>query len=97
MEVVINIPDETYKATCNGSMLPPDVKNVVEAIKNGTPLPKGHGDLIDRRELKECMEIMNTIKGESKYAVRTEDIKNTPVIIKCVTLTTDAIQQVQTL
>ena len=50
MQIVIDIPEDTYKATCNESMLPPDVKNVVNAIKNGTPLPKGHEDLIDRDE-----------------------------------------------
>lgn len=48
MRVVIDISEDSYKATCSGSMLPPDVKNVVNAIKNGTVLPKGHGDLIDR-------------------------------------------------
>ena len=47
MELVIKIPEESYKATCNGCMLPPDVENVVQGIKNGIPLPKGHGDLID--------------------------------------------------
>ena len=47
MQIVIDIPEETYKATCNGCMLPPDVENVVQGIKNGTPLPKGHGRLID--------------------------------------------------
>ena len=47
IELVIKIPEDSYKATCNGCMLPPDVENVVQGIKNGTPLPKGHGDLID--------------------------------------------------
>ena len=38
MKLIIDISEETYKATCNGSMLPPDVKNVVDAIKNSTSL-----------------------------------------------------------
>lgn len=49
-EIVLKIPEETYKNTCNGSMLPPDVTNVINAIKNSTPLPKGHGKLIDADE-----------------------------------------------
>ena len=53
MELVIKITEDTYKATCSGSMLPPHVENVVNAIKNSTPLPKGHGDLIDRKDLIE--------------------------------------------
>lgn len=47
MELIIKISEDSYKATCNGHMLPPDVENVVRGIKNGTPLPEGHGDLID--------------------------------------------------
>ena len=42
MKIVIDISEETYKATCNESMLPPNVENVISGIKNGTPLPKGH-------------------------------------------------------
>ena len=42
MKLIIDIPEETYKATCDGCMLPPDVENVVQGIKRGTPLPKGH-------------------------------------------------------
>ena len=38
MQIVIDIPEDSYKATCNGCMLPPDVENVVQGIKNGTPL-----------------------------------------------------------
>jgi len=52
IELVIKISEDSYKATCNGWMLPPDVENVVQGIKNGTPLPKGHGRLIDADALK---------------------------------------------
>lgn len=52
------------------------------AIKNGTPLPKGHGRLIDADTLDECKEMMNTIMGECKYAVRMDDIRNSPTIIE---------------
>lgn len=36
IELAIKIPEDSYKATCNGCMLPPDVENVVQGIKNGT-------------------------------------------------------------
>lgn len=62
IELVIKIPESSYRATCNGCMLPPDVDNVVQAIKNGIQLPKGHGDLIDRKELlKQPINIAKTI------------------------------------
>ena len=38
IEFVIKISEDSYKATCNGYMLPQDVKNVVQGIKNGIPL-----------------------------------------------------------
>ena len=50
MQLIIDISEDSYKATCNGCMLPPDVKNIVQGIKNGTPLPKGHGKIIDVNE-----------------------------------------------
>ena len=53
IELVIKISEDSYKATCNGWMLPSDVENVVQGIKNGTPLPKGHGKLGDLDALRE--------------------------------------------
>lgn len=50
MKIVIKIPEDSYEATCNGCMLPPDVENVVNAIKNGKPLKKGHGRLIIEKD-----------------------------------------------
>lgn len=76
IELVIKIPEDSYKATCNSCMLPPDIKNVVNAIKQGTLLPKGHGRLIDADELEECKEMMDTISDGSNYAVRMDDIRN---------------------
>lgn len=40
IKLVIKISEDSYKATCNGWMLPPDVENVVQGIKNGQPLPE---------------------------------------------------------
>lgn len=57
MKLIIDISKESYKALCNGCMLPPDVDNVVQGIKNGTPLPKGHGRLGDLDALEKlCIE-----------------------------------------
>jgi hypothetical protein len=56
MKIVIDISDDTYKAVCNGCMLPPDVENVVNAIINGTSLPEHHGRLVDADKLiRECL------------------------------------------
>ena len=51
MEIVINIPDELYNkyvsvylSRGNGKTI---TYNLLKAIKNGTPLPKGHGRIVD--------------------------------------------------
>jgi len=51
MKIVIDIPEEWFCRLQNewGWAL---AENVREAIKNGTPLPKGHGPLIDADALK---------------------------------------------
>ena len=49
MQIVIDIPEDEYKKTQNDVYVIYD--KMYSAIKNGIPLPKGHGDLIDRAEL----------------------------------------------
>ena len=50
MQVVIEIPEEMYKWVNDVNKFFDNygTSDFVELIKNGTPLPKGHGDLIDR-------------------------------------------------
>ena len=50
MQIVIKIPEREYERLMN--MKYPMTATVLEtAIRRGTPLPKGHGDLIDRNKL----------------------------------------------
>lgn len=49
MQIVINIPDEAYRKLITGEY---DYGDMNIIIKNGTPLPKGHGGLVDYEELK---------------------------------------------
>jgi hypothetical protein len=44
MKVLIDIPDEAYKAIKNSTK---PLLYVEHLIQEGTPLPKGHGRLID--------------------------------------------------
>lgn len=61
MEIVIDIPEWKYKSICEGVEaskrcgvvgIDPDIH---EAIANGTPLPKGHGELIDKDVVLDMM------------------------------------------
>lgn len=54
MQIVVNIDEYTYKDIKKGKIYS-SIRDVpqesVLAIANGTPLLKGHGDLIDRKDL----------------------------------------------
>lgn len=60
MQIVIELPDETYKDIkeensiygINNGLSARITGKVVGAIQNGTPLPKGHGRLIDADDLR---------------------------------------------
>ena len=59
MEIIINIPEETYKALvinqyCGSKS---DLENII--IK-GTPLPAAHGKIIDADDLMEEMKVTRT-------------------------------------
>lgn len=47
MQIVINIHEKDYQSMKNGHI----PYSVLSAIMKGTPLPKGHGKLIDADEL----------------------------------------------
>ena len=76
MELVIKIHEKDYQSIKNGYI----PFSVLDAVAKGTPLPEHHGRLIDADELEECIELMNTINGETKYAVRWDDIRNMATI-----------------
>ena len=76
-EILIRMTEKQYDSLNEMSLI-----ELHSIIRNGIPLPKGHGRLIDADELEECKEIMNTISGESKYAVRMDDIRNMQTIIE---------------
>ena len=53
MEVLINLPDGMYEQIKDSSTIfRDDERTCYEAVKTGTPLPKGHGELIDKRSLE---------------------------------------------
>lgn len=82
MELVIKLSDKEYNELQSASYYNFDKYTAYLAMKNGTPLPKGHGRLIDADELEECKEMMNDIMDESKYAIRMDDVRNVPTIIE---------------
>lgn len=89
MQIVIEIPNGCYEELNNGQFPVQDAYRLVAWIKDGTPLPKGHGDLIDRSEISipydicdgdeamgyvnEVSAIIETDKRESEEQEMTEE------------------------
>jgi len=87
MQIVIDIPDDVYKRALVykdvqlASNRANDLSELITAVANGTPLPKGHGDLIDRGQtLKECYDI--PIDGDVFKVVQYETLLGVPTLIE---------------
>lgn len=72
MQIVIDMLDGLYNQISkiqNGSMAAGDLLN---CIKNGIPLPEGHGDLIDRDEIL-SVAWQNFYKHENEWEKKDKD------------------------
>jgi hypothetical protein len=84
IELVIKIPEEKLNIIKN-SIYDPDI---YKAIANGTPLPKGHGRIVDIGKIDEDkIESDNpiiylTVNGEYIEAVSLDYLNNLPTIIE---------------
>jgi len=83
MKIVIDIDDHEYieikedvKFFRDKNMVVP---HLYKAIINGTPLPKGHGDLKDMNDL--CYKSRYGCKGNCDY-LHTCDLYDAPTIIE---------------
>ena len=56
MKVVIDVSEKVYNHFCRGCRFFDEVEEAIIAITDGTPLPKGHGRLIDADVLVDGME-----------------------------------------
>lgn len=79
MEIVIEISEEEYNRMKEKKMFG-NVTVWKNAICNGTPLPKGHGDLIDRSTLEPDTEWSDWDDGWISYSYG--QIADADVVIK---------------
>ena len=94
MQIVINIPEVFYEALkktdtmVSGQRSGKTLMSVIySAVANGTPLPKNHGDLIDRDKLLNTLEELEWIRvncsiDEDNTNVLEDIIAEIPTIIK---------------
>ena len=91
MEILIQIPDDMFRRIAEAQSAPDmfgtDIVNGLNAIKGGTPLPKGHGRLIDA----DCLctgcgihtcDCVGDCDKCSDCVVSYDDIKNAETIIE---------------
>lgn len=84
MKLVIDIPEEVRAAISEMGLLriPKDMqKSVDRAIQKGTPLPEGHGDLIDAQEEMSQMRSYNYDTYED-YERAFDMLDKAPAVIK---------------
>ena len=78
MQLVINIYEKDYQSILNSGQVP---YGVVYAIMNGTPLPKGHGELKDINAIRQKLMIWDyKVNAIPNYAWKC--IEDAPIIIE---------------
>ena len=97
IELVIKIPEEVkHKVYAYGlSLCPSDKEQLIHAIMNGTPLPKGHGrlgdlDILFNKAIKHRKTYMEAELGDSGYCrgklhayeLYVEEVENADTIIE---------------
>ena len=83
MQIIINIPDTTYeKMKIIKEKGTYEEEYLKQIILDGTPLPKNHGDLIDRNELLDCSYEIDSFYCLYDLVVSVDDVKDAPTIIE---------------
>ena len=67
MQIVIDMPEEVLNSfkTSKGKFICENGYDLIQGIKDGTPLPKGHGRLIDADELYDSLIFPNSLFGKA--------------------------------
>ena len=83
IELVVKIPEEAYKLLKNEGVDWLGAEHILNAVANGTPLPKGHGDIIDRNKIEYMKAIHDLKYGEITASECATKIKySAPTIIE---------------
>ena len=76
MQIIIDIPKEMWERVKEGYV----PLGISKHLRNGTPLPKGHGDLIDRTEFAEW--VVTKSRDKLMYTYYLDALNTQNVIIK---------------
>lgn len=81
IELVIKIPDYIVESVKNSNICPYEKFKIYDAIKNGTPLPKRHGRLIDADKFNTVLFQYKEDTFCNGMQMMLERIDNAPTII----------------
>jgi len=85
IELVIKIPEEEYRwIKQSDSSIFADVAEkecMLHAIKNGTPLPKGHGNLIQREEAEAIFRNARMALYKQSYTEQIKDFQTRELML----------------
>ena len=83
MKYVIDIPNEMHKALEQGSFgAKYNMYDIVGCVMNGTPLPKGHGELIERQAVVNNIANTNFYLSSDNWSELINAINDTSTIIE---------------
>jgi hypothetical protein len=85
MKLVIEIDKEHYERIMRleeGVTVYPTTLALYEAVKNGTPLPKGHGDLITKEQAIDLVEFYQLNPQHFDFVNLIDEIKDEKPIIE---------------
>lgn len=83
IELVIKIPEEAYKWIRNEVYDYSYLRQIILGICKGTPLPKGHGRIVDISKIEYLKALHDAKYGEIPWSEAIKRIKNSaPTIIE---------------
>jgi len=83
VELVIKIYKNTYDRITSKFADGDDIVLFENLLKNGTLLPKGHGELVDRSKLSICpIDITDLPRDKCLMVYLADDVDNAKVIIE---------------
>lgn len=82
MEIVVKIPDAAFEMLKEKMPMPSWIQsNVLNAVASGTPLPKGHGRLIDADKLESRTRLYAPRENEG-LLMRYDDLQSAPTVVE---------------
>lgn len=84
MQVVIDIPEEVLNSikTFKGKFICKNGYDLIQGIKNSTPLPKGHGDLVTKEQIIDLVEFYQMNPQHFDFVNLIDEIRDEKPIIE---------------